>query len=314
MAVTNLSGNRKYGKPRHLWTNHGAVYIMAVFPLMYFFVFHYLPMPGIIIAFREFNPLKGIGGLFTGEWLGLYHFRQIFESAYFSRTITNTLRISGLKILFGFPAPILFALMIDQLRSAKFKRTVQTISYFPHFLSWVIVASMIQMLFSPTIGIFNQFRETLGLSRTSYLMQPGPFLTIIVLSEIWKEIGWGSIIYLAAIAGIDPQLYEAAAIDGASRLKQVWHITLPGILSVIGVMLILRIGSIMNAGFDQIFLLMSTPVQSVADIIDTYVFREGISGMQYGFSTAVNLFKSLIALVLILASNAFARKFDAGLW
>lgn len=306
--------NRKPRKLKRVLSNHGAVYVMAFIPLLYFVVFHYLPMPGIIIAFREFNPLKGLKGLFTGEWLGLTYFRQIFGSVYFSRTIVNTLRISGLKILFGFPAPIIFALMIDQLTGLKFKKTIQTVSYFPHFLSWVIVASLIQMLFSPTIGIVNQIRETIGLNKVSYLMQPKAFLSILVLSDIWKEIGWGSIIYLSAIAGVDPNLYEAAGMDGASRLQKVWHITLPGITSVIGVMLILRVGAIMNAGFDQVFLLMTTPVQSVADIIDTYVFREGISGMKYGFSTAVNLFKSMIGLVLILASNAFARKYEAGLW
>lgn len=286
---------------------HRAVYAMAV---LYYLVFYYLPLPGILLAFREFNPLDGWRSIFTGEWIGLQNFRQMFRSYYFARTIVNTIRISLMNILFGFPAAILFALSLDMLRSVRFRKVIQTISYFPHFLSWVTVASLINILCSPTLGLLNELRRMLGLDTYGFLANHGSYLAVLVLSSIWKSMGWSSIIYLAAITGIDQSLYEAASIDGAGRFKLVRHVTLPGILPTATVMLILNVGSILNAGFDQSFLLLTTPVMEVGDIIDTYVFREGISNMQYGFSTAVSLFKSLIGLALVLGSNALARCYE----
>lgn len=308
-----------YRKPlcirfRRAFREYRAVYAMAILPLTYFLIFCYLPMPGIMLAFREFKPLDGWKSIFTGEWIGLENFRQLFSSYYFTRTITNTIRISLLNIVFGFPAPILFAISLDQIRGVRLKKVVQTVSYFPHFLSWVTVASLINILCSPTIGVFNQIRGFFGFAPFGFLTHPTSYLATLVISNIWKSMGWGSIVYLATITGIDPTLYEAAAIDGAGRLQRVRHITLPSLYKVASIMLIMNMGSILNAGFDQAYLLLSTPVMAVGDIIDTYVFREGISNMKYGFSTAVSLFKSVIGLVLVLSSNAIARRFETGLF
>lgn len=301
-------------RAKYAWMKYKAVYVMALLPVAYYIIFHYLPMPGILLAFRQFKPLDGWRSIFTGQWLGMENFQQLFKSYYFTRTIVNTIRISLLNIICGFPAPIIFAISLDMLRNMRLRKALQTVSYFPHFLSWVTVASLINMLCSPTIGLFNDVRRMFGLDGFGFLTNDTSYLTIIVLSNIWKSVGWSSIIYLAAIAGIDQSLYEAAAIDGAGRFKRVWHITIPCIMPTATVMLILNVGSILNAGFDQSFLLLTTPVMEVGDIIDTYVFREGISNMKYGFSTAVSLFKSLIGLVLVMGSNALARRYEMGLF
>ncbi len=302
---------------RSIWrilSKYKHVYLMAVIPVIYMFVFNYVPLVGLLIAFRKFSPRYGVVSIFTGQWMGLEYFKQIFSNYYFSRILWNTVRLSLLKTVFYFPMPIIFALFLNEMRTIRFKRVVQTISYFPHFLSWVTVAAMIRMLLSPSVGIINQLRESLGLSAVSYLTKPTSFLATLIISEIWKGVGWGSIIYLAAIAGIDPTLYEAAQLDGAGRFQRIWYVTMPGIAPTMGVMLILRMGTILNAGFEQVFLLYSTPVYSVGDIIDTYIFREGINNVQYSYSTAVGLFKSLIGFVLVVLSNKIAAKFEAGLW
>lgn len=226
-----------------------------------------------------------------------------------------TVSISGLNLLFGFPAPILLALLINEIRNNTYKRLVQTFSYLPHFLSWVIVASLIQFLLSPTTGVVNEILKLLGQESIFFLGSPKYFRTILVVSNIWKDVGWSSIIYIASISGIDINLYEAATIDGASRFRRIWHITLPSIREVIIVLLILNTGQLLNAGFEQIFLLYSPAVYNVADVIDTYVYREGLIKLNYSFAAAVGFTKSVIALFMVLVTNKLARKFDAGaLW
>lgn len=293
-----------------------AFYFMALPGLAYFFIFHYLPMVGISVAFIDYRLIDGFYGFFTGKFVGLVHFKKFFGSYYFSRIFFNTLIISSLKLLFGFPAPIILALLLNEIKSSFYKRLTQTVSYLPYFLSWVVVASLIKQIFSPSTGILNEVLEALGLTAPiNFLDSPRTFRALLVSSEIWKNVGWGTIIFLAAIASIDTSLYEAATVDGVSRFQKIVFITLPGISEVIVIILILSIGNILNAGFEQIFLLYSVTVYEVADIIDTYVFREGLIKLNYSFSTAVGLTKSVIALFLVIVANKFARRFESGrLW
>ena len=292
-----------------------TLYLMTLPGILYFIIFHYLPMIGIVIAFQNFSPAMGIKGFILGEWVGLKHFIRFFQSHFFTRVFFNTISISGLKLIFGFPAPILLALLINEVKNTKYKRIVQSVSYLPHFLSWVIVASLIQFILSPTTGFVNQFLGMLGVEPIFFLGSPKYFRGVLVVSGIWKGIGWGSIVYLASISGIDETLYEAATIDGANRFQKIWHITLPGIKEIMIILLILDIGQLLNAGFEQIFLLYSPAVYNVADIIDTYVYREGLVKTNYSFGTAVGLTKSIIALFLVITTNKLAKKFEAGaLW
>ena len=269
-----------------------------------------------MLAFREFSPIDGISSIFFGKWIGLENFKNFFSSAFFSRVFSNTIIISSLKILFGFPAPIILAIMLNSIKNRVYKKIVQTVSYLPHFLSWIIISTIMYILLAPTSdGLVNQLLGTLGAQPVNFLSDPKSFRGLLVVSEIWKEAGWGSIIYMAAMSGIDVSLYEAAEIDGASRLQKQIHITLPGILPIISIMFILSIGNLLNAGFEQIFLLYSPLVYGVGDIIDTYVYREGLVKVNYSFATSVSLTKSIIALFLIVGSNKLANKLETeGLW
>ncbi|MBP1995152.1 ABC transporter permease [Paenibacillus eucommiae] len=283
--------------------------------IIYFLIFHYTPMYGLIIAFKDIAPFDGVEGIFTAEWVGLKHFKSFIDSYYFWNITGNTLLISFYRLIFGFPAPILLALLLNEIGSIVFKRTIQTISYLPHFLSMVVVAGLASTLLTTDGGFINGMLLKLGMESVPFLSSTDYFRPMLVISGIWKEVGWGMIIYLAAIAGIDPQQYEAARMDGAGKLRQVWHITLPGMRHIIVIMFILSIGGIMDAGFEQIFLLYSPPVYEVSDIIDTYVYRKGLVEVQYSFAAAVGLFKSVIAFALILSANYVAKKFDQeGIW
>ncbi|MDF2725416.1 MAG: sugar transporter permease [Paenibacillus sp.] len=292
------------------------LYYLLILPgLLYFLVFQYIPMYGIVIAFKDIAPFEGVRGIFTSEWVGFKHFRTFADSYYFWDLLRNTLLISFYRLLFGFPAPILLALLINEVRSLAFKRIVQTVSYLPHFISMVVLAGLITTLLSVDGGIINAVLQKLGFEPIYFLGDKHYFRSMLVASGIWKEVGWGTIIYLAAISGIDPQLYEAAIVDGAGRFRQVIHITLPGILFIVVIMFIFAAGNLLNAGFEQIFLLYSPPVYEVADIIDTYVYRKGLLEMQYSFATAVGLFKSVIALALLLGTNFLAKKLNQeGIW
>lgn len=290
-------------------------YILIVPGLLYFIIFHYVPMFGIIIAFKDIAPFEGVKGIINGPWVGFKNFITFFQSYYFWNVLGNTVIISAYKILFGFPAPIILALLLNEVKNNKFKRMVQTISYLPHFISMVVLAGLVTSVLSVNGGIVNEIRKSLGQEAIFFLGSSKYFRTVLVSSGIWQNIGWGSIIYLASISGIDHQLYEASIVDGANRWKQTWHITLPGMSNVIVIMFIFAVGSLLNAGFEQILLLYSPAVYEVSDIIDTYVYREGLISLRYSFASAVGLFKSLIAMILIIGTNYLAKRYEqAAIW
>lgn len=291
------------------------IYGLIALPLLWYLVYQYIPLAGSIIAFQKTNPYEGVSGMLRAPFVGLYWFERFFSSYYFGNLMRNTLLISAKKLLLGFPAAILFALLLNELRSRRFKSLVQTVSYMPHFLSAVVVSGLVITLLSPDGGVVNSLIVLCGGQPVYFLGKANYFQGIIVLSSVWQEIGWNSIIYLAAIAGLDPALYEAAVMDGAGRLRQVVSITLPGILSIVVVLFIMQIGSILNAGFEQIVLLYSPAVYSTADIIDTYVYREGLINLNYSYATAIGLFKSVFALLLILLANWLAHRVgEMGIW
>ena len=264
-----------------------------------FLLFRYIPMAGIVIAFKKYNL---VDGLFGSPWVGFTYFERLFTSPQFYRVLKNTIVISLLKVLIGFPGPIIFALMLNEIANLRGKKILQTISYLPHFVSWVVVGGLIRDLLSQR-GVVNYILGLLGVDSVIFLQQEEMFVPILIGSMIWKNVGWGSIIYLAAISSIDPQLYEAAALDGAGRIQRIRHITVPSIIHVIVILFLLRIGDIMEAGFDQIFNLYNPLVYSVGDIIDTYVFRTGITNFQYSYAAAVDLFKNITGLILLLIVN-----------
>lgn len=294
---------------------HKLHYALVIPGMLYFLVFHYGPMYGVVIAFKQVAPFDGLHGMLTADWVGLKHFRNFIHSYYFWDIMGNTLAISFYRIVFGFPAPIILALLLNEVRHTIFKRVVQTISYLPHFLSMVIVAGLMTALLSVDDGFVKGLLLRLGVEPIPFLTDPAYFRSVLVVSGIWKEVGWSTIIYLAAIASVDQQLYEAAKVDGAGRFRQIWHITLPGISHIAVILLILSIGHIMDAGFEQIFLLYSPPVYGVADILDTYVYRKGLVEVNYSFAAAVGLFKSVIAFILVIGANYIAKKLgQEGIW
>jgi putative aldouronate transport system permease protein len=277
--------------------------------ILYYLIFHYGPMYGALIAFQDFNPVKGI---FGSKWVGLQNFQDFFSSVYFTRLLFNTLAISVLEILFGFPAPIILALLINELRWNPFKRLVQSVTYLPHFISLIVVVGMLFDFFARD-GLTNQL---LSLSDPIAFMQsPEWFRQLYVGSGIWQHVGWGSIVYLAAIATIDPTLYEAAKVDGANRFRQMWHITLPGILATIVILLVLRIGAVMSVGYEKIILMYNPLTYETADVISTYVFRRGVLQADFSFSAAVGLFNSVINLALLYTANRVSRRLtQSSLW
>ncbi|OUS75016.1 sugar ABC transporter permease [Paenibacillus sp. MY03] len=280
--------------------------------LIYFVIFHYVPMYGIIIAFKQFRPLDGILG---SSWAGVQNFQLFFDSIYFWRLLKNTLLISIYSLFWGFPAPIIFALLLNELKNRYFKRMVQTISYLPHFISIVVIAGMIVTFTNPLDGIINLALVKLGFAPIGFLNDPDWFRTIFVSSGIWQTFGWGSIIYLAAIAGINPQLYEAAEIDGANRWKKVMHITLPSIIPTIIILLILNVGNLMDVGFEKVLLLYNPATYETADVIGTFVYRRGILNSDFSFAAAVNLFNNVINIILLVSVNRISRKVsETSLW
>ena len=298
-----------------IWRKYRLYYMLAVPGLLYFLIFHYLPIYGIVIAFKDISPFSSVGDVITKPFVGLKWFRQLFESFYFWQIMRNTIWISFLKLVSGFPASIALALLINEVPFIRLKRIIQTVSYVPHFFSMVVVAGIVMSLLTTEGGLINQIIALFGGEPHMFLGDPGKFRGILVLTTLWQEVGWGTILFLAAISNIDPQLYEAAVIDGAGKWRQTWHITVPGITFVIVILLIFRIGGLLNAGFEQILLLYSPPVYEVADILDTYVYRSGIESLKYSFATAVGLFKALIAAALLLGSNVVAKRLGhTGIW
>lgn len=290
-------------------------YLLALPGILYFITFHYIPMFGIVIAFKNISPFGGVAGIIEAPWVGFQHFQRFFNSIFFWDVIENTVVISGLKIIFGFPAPILFALMLNEVMRLRFKRFVQTVSYLPHFISWVVTTGLVTALLATSGGIITEFLNNLTGDRWSFITNPDQFRGILTLSHVWKTVGWSSILYLAAMAAIDPALYEAAAIDGANRFQMARYITIPSIAFVITILFIFEIGNLLDAGFEQILLLYSPGVYSVSDIIDTYVYREGLLGLKYSFAAAVGLFKGVMAFLLLIMANRLANRLgQQGLW
>lgn len=288
------------------------IYLMLVPVILYFAVFCYVPMYGAIIAFKNYNVAKGIIG---SDWAGFKWFTQFFTSYQFPRLMKNTLLLSFQNIIWGFPMPIIFALLINEIRNNFFKRTVQTITYLPHFISMVVVCSLIRIAVAEG-GFVTSFLAMFGVENTNLLARPENFRTIYIVSGIWQEVGWGTIIYLSALTAIDPSLYEAARIDGAGKWRQTLHITIPGILPTIVIMLILRIGQLMGIGYEKVMLLESTIIRETSDIISTYVYRVGLlEGGQYSYTTAIGLFNSLINVILLVTANRVSNKLSGqGLW
>lgn len=285
---------------------HRSLYLMILPGVAYFLVFKYLPMGGLVIAFQNYLPFLG----FTGsEWVGLDHFVRLFTEDTFFLLLRNTLVISALLLLFAFPMPIVLALLLNEVRTRFFKKTVQTIVYLPHFMSWVIIVSIFYVMLSIDGGSINNLIVDAGGEAIPFLTDPDWLRPMYVFQEIWRATGWGTIVYLAAITAVDEQLYEAAELDGAGRLRQTWHITLPAIRPTIIVMLILSIGDIMELGFEHMFLVMNSLNREVAEIFDTYVYTAGIQNGQLSYAAAVGLFKGLVGLILVVLANRSAKKF-----
>lgn len=281
-----------------------TIYLLLIPVLLYYIMFHYAPMYGSVIAFQNFKPQKGILG---SDFVGLMHFKNFFNSPFFGRVLLNTLRISFSSIIFGFPAPILLALLLNELKFPRFAKVVQNITYMPHFISLVVICSLIRE-FTLDTGVINYILGFFGFEATSLLNFPQYFTTVYVASGIWQEIGWGSIIYLAALSGLDPALYEAATIDGANRFDQMLHVTLPGILPTIIIMLILKLGQVLSVGYEKIILLYNDNTMSVADVISTYVYAKGLLDLDWSFSSAVGLFNSIINFLFLNVANFISKK------
>ncbi|AIQ16294.1 MULTISPECIES: ABC transporter permease [Paenibacillus] len=287
---------------------------MVIPAMILIVIFSYLPMYGVLMAFQDYDIFQGF---LHSPWVGFKYFQMFFEAPEFWTVMRNTIVISALRLLIGFPAPILLALILNEVIHSRFKRMIQTISYLPHFLSWVIVSGFVTSMLATDNGSVNMLLQKLHLisEPVNFLSIPGYFWAILIGTGIWKEIGFSGIVYLAAIAGINPEIYEAASIDGANRLKKIWYITLPGISGVVTIFMILAVGDILSAGFEDILLLAKNPVlQDVSDVIDTYVYRVGIRNSLFSYAAAVGLFKSIISVFLLTVANRIARKLGHSLW
>jgi len=287
------------------------VYLMALPVVAFFVIFHYVPMFGLVISFKRFSPALGIAG---SPWVGFKYFVDFFESYYVGRLIRNTILLSVYNLVWGFPAPIILALFINELRSTGYKRVVQSLTYIPHFISLVVVAGLL-LEFAQGNGLFNDIRGWFGGERIYFFQDPRYFRTFYIGSGVWQEVGWGTIIYLAALSAIDPQLYEAATIDGAGRLSKLRHITIPSIIPTIVVLLIMRLGQMMTVGHEKIILLYNSSIYETADVIATFVYRKGLLDFSWSYATAIGMFNSIINLLLVVIANAISRRVnDTGLW
>ncbi|SEM56750.1 putative aldouronate transport system permease protein [Paenibacillus sp. cl141a] len=291
---------------------HWQLYLLVIPPVLYFIIFKYLPMANAVLAFKNYNVVKGIWG---SPWVGTQYFEMFFRNPAFATLIKNTLYISFYQLIVGFPIPILLALALNEVKSARFKKTVQMVTYAPYFISTVVMVSIIMLFLSPRLGIVNTIAGALGFEAINYLGEPGMFRTIYVLSDVWQTMGYSAVIYLAALAGVDPSLYEAAKVDGANRFQKILNVDLPGILPAAVIILILSVGNIMALGFEKMYLLQNPLNLSTSEIISTYVYKIGLLNANYSFATAVGLFNSLINLVLLLVVNAIAKRAsNTSLW
>ncbi len=283
------------------------LYAMLIPGMLYFLVYKYLPMWGLVITFQNYQPFLGIAG---SKWVGFDHFARFFGEPTFWMLFRNTLILACYNIVFFFPLPIVVSLMLNEMTRLKLKSVVQTLIYVPHFVSWVVVVGIVYLFFTTEGGLFNEWLAYLGFEKIPFLLSERWFRTMITGEVIWKETGWGTIIFLAALAGVDPSLYEASRMDGASRWRQLWHITLPAIRGTIIILLILRLGSFLDTGFEQIFLMLNAMNRNVGEVFDTYVYTAGIQQGQYSYSTAIGLFKSVVGLILVMGANYAAKKMD----
>ncbi|TCP21338.1 carbohydrate ABC transporter membrane protein 1 (CUT1 family) [Scopulibacillus darangshiensis] len=315
-AQPNKSPNKRAEiKKKSLWVRiweHKIFYLFLLPGIIWFIIFAYIPMYGVTIAFKDFNFAEGIIG---SDWVGFKYFKQFFDYYQSWDIIRNTLVISLLKLVFGFPMPIILALLINEVRARVFKRAVQTISYLPHFISWVVVVTLMDRLLTPYGGPINGLIHALGFNEIAFMGNIKTFYPLVILSDIWKSVGWNTIIYLAAIAGIDPQLYEAAKMDGAGRFRQMWHVTLPSIKGVMVILFILATGSIMKAGFEQLLLLNTPATNAIGNVLDVYQVHAGLEQGRFSYAAAVGLFQGLIALILVVTANRISKKVnETSLW
>ncbi|MBP1996811.1 putative aldouronate transport system permease protein [Paenibacillus eucommiae] len=287
------------------------IFIMFIPVIIFYLIFKYLPMLGVVIAFKDYNFIQGI---MNSPWVGWKHFRILFDNPQSLEIIRNTFVLGLLTVFIGFPFPIILAILLNEVRRMWFKRIVQTLVYLPHFFSWVIVGGVVLTLFSQESGIVNHLLQRVTGEAYPFLYKSGSWIVIFLGSGIWKETGFAAIIYLAALSSIDTSLYEAAGIDGANKWKQIIHVTIPGIASTIVIMFILSIGSVLEVGFDKVFVLQNPVVSNISEVISTYIYRIGIEGAQFSFTAALGLFESVVGLVLVLLANRTARKFGQGLW
>ncbi len=306
--VVQVSKKEKMKKVMKDIISQKQLQVMAILGVAWMIVFNYIPMYGLIIAFKEYSVIRTIA---EAPWVGLMHFREFVQDDNFWIVIKNTLGISLIKLIIGFPLPIIFALLMNELTSLKFKKAVQTITYLPHFLSWVVLGGILTTWLAD-VGIMNDILIGLGISneRLNFLAEPDYFWGIVIISDIWKELGWSAIIYLAAIAGVSTELYEAATIDGANKFQRMWHVTLPAIRPTITILFILAVSGILNTNFDQILVLKNALNESASSVIDIYVYQVGIQNARYSYATAVGLLKSIIAFILLLSANKITKKLD----
>ncbi|MDR1869169.1 MAG: ABC transporter permease subunit [Treponema sp.] len=313
MAETNLIHVRKAGDTylKRSW----MLYAMLFLPMAFFFIFRYIPMTNIVIAFKDYSIFKGVWSR-ESPWVGFQWFEKAFAYAGFWTAMRNTLLLNFLDLVVGFPAPIILALLLNELVFKKYKKVTQTIIYLPHFLSWIIVSSIASRLLAPSTGVINIFlTSTFGIEPIDFLMNKTKWVATYILFGVWKEMGWGTIIYLAAITGINPELYEAAEVDGAGRWRKLWNVTLPGIRSTIVVLLIMNIGRILGSEFDRPYTMANRIVRDVADVIATLVYRVGIQSFQFSLTAAIGVFQSVICVIFLVAANSMAKKFgERGIW
>ncbi|MFD0711922.1 ABC transporter permease [Paenibacillus sp. GCM10027626] len=298
-------------KTGYFYKNY-ELYLFLLPAVAFILIFHYAPIYGVQIAFKDFDPVKGITG---SDWAGLTHFQRFIESPYFFTVLKNTVIISLYTLLIGFPAPLIFALLINQLTSKKYRRFIQTVTYAPNFISMVVIVGMILLFLSPSSGLVNHVIQLFGGDPIHFMAKPELFSTVYVLSEVWQTTGWGAIIYLAALSGINPELHEAAMMDGASKMKRIRHVDLPGIAPTIVILLIFSMGNVLSVGFEKIYLMQNSLNISSSEIISTYVYKVGLQGGQFSFSAAVGLLNNIVNFILLIAVNQAARKVsEHSLW
>ncbi|WP_248924077.1 ABC transporter permease [Paenibacillus hamazuiensis] len=307
-SVPVLTGRRR----RAVFLQDYQLYLLIGLPIVYFLLFKYVPMYGAAIAFKDYNIFQGVLG---SEWVGFDNFRQLFAMSQFYQVVRNTLLLNVLDLLFSFPAPIVLAILLNELRVVWFKKAAQTILYLPHFISWVIIGGLVYQMFANNGGLVNNLIQALGLQPIPFLTDKNNWVLVYLGTGIWQSAGWGTIIYLAALTGVNKELYEAAEVDGAGRLKKIWHITLPGIRSTIVVMLIMQLGHIMSIGFERPYVMSNPLVMDYAEVISTFVYKAGLQSAQFSIATAMGLFQAFIGMIFVISANAVAKKFgEQGIW